>query len=50
MGPWGIAALIAIATISTETGRSYLRKIVRTGLRAGYHAKDSETEFADKAK
>jgi hypothetical protein len=50
MGAWGIAGLLAILTISTETGRNYLRRLVKTGVRAGYQAKESVGELASKAK
>jgi len=50
MGPWGVAALIVIAAFSTQSGRSYLKKIVRSGIRAGYLAKDAAGDLAGKAK
>ena len=50
MGPWGIAALIAIAAVSTKEGRVYVKKLFKTALRAGYHAKESAGELAGKAK
>jgi hypothetical protein len=50
MGPWGIAAIVAVATLATEQGRGYLRKAVKSGVRAGLHAKESVVELADKAK
>jgi hypothetical protein len=49
MGPWGIAALIAIVAVSTKEGRVYVRKLFRTALRAGYQAKESAGELAGKA-
>ena len=49
MGPWGIAALIAIAAVSTKKGRVYVKKLFKTALRAGYHAKESAGELAGKA-
>lgn len=50
MGPWGIAALIAIVAVSTKEGRVYVRKLFRSALRAGYQAKESAGELAGKAK
>jgi hypothetical protein len=50
MGPWGIAALVAVVALSTEQGRSYFRKALKSGVRAGCHAKESVVELADKAK
>jgi hypothetical protein len=50
MGPWGIAALVAVAAIATKTGRSFVKEIIKAGLRTGYQAKDTVVELADKAK
>jgi len=50
MGAWGIAGLLAILTISTETGRNYLKRLVKSGVRVGYQAKESVGELASKAK
>jgi len=49
MGPWTIAALIAIATVSSNTGRTYVKKLVKAGVRFGLQAKDSAAELAEKA-
>ncbi len=50
MGPWGIAAIVAVAAFCTETGRTYLKKALKTGIRAGYEAKDAAGELVSKAK
>ena len=50
MGPWGIAALVATATFATKTGRTFAKEVLKTGLRAGFQAKEAVTELADKAK
>jgi hypothetical protein len=50
MGPWGIIALIAMATVATEAGRNSLKKAVRATLRAGYSAKRSTDGLTAKAK
>lgn len=49
MGPWTIAALVAIATVSSSTGRTYLKKLIKAGVRLGLQAKDSAAELAEKA-
>jgi hypothetical protein len=50
MGPWTIAAVIAVLALVTESGRAGAKKAFRAGIRAGYHAKESAVELADKAK
>ena len=50
MGPWGIAALLAVASVATETGRTLLKKAVKAGFITVYMAKDAVAEFADKGK
>jgi hypothetical protein len=50
MGPWGIAALIAVATASTQEGRAQVKKLLKTTVRMGYAAKESASELACKAK
>jgi hypothetical protein len=50
MGPWGIAAILAIAAFSTEGGRTYARKIFKSGIKAGIEAREKALELADKAK
>jgi hypothetical protein len=49
MGPWGIAALVAIAAVSTAEGRVYVKKLFKVVLLAGFHAKETAEEFAGKA-
>ena len=49
MGRWGIVALIAIAAVSTEEGRGYVKKLFQAVLRAGYQAKRSAGKFAGTA-
>jgi hypothetical protein len=49
MGPWTIAALIAIATVSSDSGRTYAKKLIKAGVRLGLQAKDSAAELAEKA-
>jgi hypothetical protein len=49
MGPWGIAALVAVAALTTENGRGYAKRIFKEVLRVGFKAKDSAEELAAKA-
>ena len=46
MGRWGVAALIAITAVSTERGRSYVKKLFKAVLSAGNRAKQSAGKFA----
>ncbi len=50
MGPFGIAAVIGVVAIGTETGRNYLKQALRFGLRAGFMAKQGAEDLAAKAK
>jgi hypothetical protein len=38
MNIWGIGAIIAVAALFSESGKAYLKKAVRSGVRAGYKA------------
>jgi hypothetical protein len=49
MGPWGIAAIIAVVALSTKGGRAYAKKLLRTGVKVGYDAKDEAEKLAGKA-
>jgi hypothetical protein len=49
MGPWGIAALVAIAAVSSTEGRVLVKKAFKVILLAGFHAKETAEEFAGKA-
>jgi hypothetical protein len=49
MGPWTIAALVAIAAVSNNTGRAYLKQLIKAGVRLGLQAKDSAADLAEKA-
>jgi hypothetical protein len=49
MGPWGIAALVALAAVSTAEGRGIAKKLFKVALRAGFQAKETAEEFAGKA-
>jgi polyhydroxyalkanoate synthesis regulator phasin len=40
MGPWVIAALLAVGATTTETGRRVLRKTARGAVKAGYTVVD----------
>jgi hypothetical protein len=50
MGPWGWAGLVVLAIFSTQSGRACVKKALKSGLRAGYAAKDMGGELAEKAK
>jgi hypothetical protein len=50
MGPFGIAAVLAVAAIGTETGRGYLKQALRAGLKVGFMAKQGAEDLAEKAK
>jgi len=49
MGPWGIALLVGVAGIATETGRALVKKIVRIGLLTGAKALDGAADLAGRA-
>jgi hypothetical protein len=49
MGPWAFAAVIALVAVSTDSGKTYLKKIVKSGIRTGYKAKGAASELVAKA-
>ncbi len=50
MGPWAIAAILAVALLRNKESRSHLKKAAIITLRTGYRIKDSCDEMIDKAK
>jgi hypothetical protein len=50
MGPWGIAALLAVAAVTTKTGKVYLKKALKVGIAAGYDAKEAVDGLVEKTK
>lgn len=50
MGPWAIAAALAYFAFGTDSGRGYMRKALKAGVRVGYDAKHCAGDIVEKAK
>ncbi len=50
MNIWGIGAIVAIAALCSESGRAYLKKALRSGVRVGYKASAAAGMLATNAK
>ena len=44
-----LAAILAAVAVSTETGRTYLKKALKAGMELGYQAKDKAEGLGKKA-
>jgi hypothetical protein len=44
-----LAAILAAVAVSTETGRTYLKKALKVGMELGYQAKDKAEDLGRKA-